>query len=101
MNVSLEIRTVNVLPWELLATQDEFVKALDFIQAELRAKKGFPPKYFPFFHTAAETPSLRNGVVQHPCTRLDHLEQDRFMGVDLNANGLVMEDGNVDIADVV
>jgi hypothetical protein len=57
MNVSLKMQTVNVLPWELFKTEDEFDKALDFIPAELRAKKGFPPKYFPFAHAAAETPS--------------------------------------------
>jgi hypothetical protein len=101
MNVRLKMQTVNVLPWELLETEDEFVKALDVIQAELQAEKGFPPKYSPFFNVAAETPSSSNGVVQHPCTRLDHLDQGRFMGVDLNTNGVVMEDGNAYIADVV
>jgi hypothetical protein len=102
MNVSLKMQTVNAWPWELLETEDEFDKALDFIHVELRARKGFPPKCFPFSHVAAETPSCAsNGVVQHPSTRLDHLEQVRFMGVDLNTNGVVMEDGNADILDIV
>jgi hypothetical protein len=102
MNVSLKMQTVDVLQWELLETEDEFVKASDFIRAELRAKKGFPPKYFPFFHAVAETPSSSNGVVKYPCTyHLDHLKQGRFMGVDLNTNGVEMEDGNADKGDVV
>jgi dsDNA-specific endonuclease/ATPase MutS2 len=39
MNVSLKMQIVTVLPRELLETEDGFVKALDFIHAELRAKK--------------------------------------------------------------
>jgi hypothetical protein len=73
-------------------------RLLDNIQAELRAKHGFLPKYFPFFHAAAETPSLSNGVVQHLVTRLDHLEQGRLMGVNLNANGVLMEDGSANLS---
>jgi hypothetical protein len=101
MNVSFKMQTVSVLPWESPETGDEFVKATDFIQAKLGAKRGFTPKYFPFFHVADETPSSSNGVAQHPRTRLDHLEQGRFMGVDLNTNGVVAVDGNADRANVV
>jgi hypothetical protein len=72
MNVSFRIQTVNVLPLELLETEDECVKALDFIQAGLRAKKAFTLKYFPCLHAVAETPSSSNGFVQHPCSRLDN-----------------------------
>jgi phenylalanyl-tRNA synthetase alpha subunit len=60
---------VTVLAWDLLEMEDEFVKALDFIHAELQVKKRFPPKYFPFLHAAAETPSPCNGVVQHQGNR--------------------------------
>jgi hypothetical protein len=49
MNVSLKMQTVNILQWELLETEGEFVKASGSIQAELRAKRGFPPKYFHSF----------------------------------------------------
>jgi hypothetical protein len=49
MNVSLKMQTVNILPWELLETEDEFVKALDFIQAELRAKRDSHPSTFHSF----------------------------------------------------
>jgi hypothetical protein len=59
----LEDANRDVLPWELLETESEFVIALDFIQAELRAKKTFPSKYFPFFHATVETPSSSDGVV--------------------------------------
>jgi hypothetical protein len=34
MNVSLQMQTVTVLPWELLETDNEFVKALNFIHSE-------------------------------------------------------------------
>jgi hypothetical protein len=52
-------------------------------------------------HAIAETPTSSNGVDQHPNTCSDHLEKAQFMGVDLNTNGVVMDDGNTYTTDVV
>ena len=50
MQLSLEMQTVNTLPWELIAAQDKFDSDLSAMIKCLRDEKGFDEHLFPALH---------------------------------------------------
>jgi len=50
MNLSLEMQTVNTIPWELIDDENRFFNEMLDMRDALRLEQGFSEEHFPFLH---------------------------------------------------